>query len=169
MVLASCLAPPVDAPVIDPYRPPICRWCPGNRGVDYGTAPGVSVRSVVPGTVTFAGRVGTTAYVVVTIADGRRLTYGGLEQASVKVGERVTIGQTVGITAGPLHFGVRRGELYEDPAVLLQGRPRARLVRVDGQRRPASGNIACGLAPARSFTKKKSRIHPAVAVRPDPR
>lgn len=167
-LLATCVAPPVDAPVVDPYRPPSCLWCAGNRGIDYGTEPGTPVRSVLPGTVTFAGRVATDRYVIVAIADGRRLTYGGLNEVVVGLGDRVVTDQILGITATTLHFGVRRGDLYEDPAVLLQGRGRARLVRVDGRRRPLSDSIPCGSASARPSNTIRSRNQPAVALRPVP-
>ena len=37
----SCLlAPPVAAPVVDPFREPPCAWCPGNRGIEYGPPAG---------------------------------------------------------------------------------------------------------------------------------
>src|SRR5690606_16673870 len=32
--------PPVDAPITDPFRPPPQPWLPGNRGIEYATAPG---------------------------------------------------------------------------------------------------------------------------------
>ena len=32
--------PPVDAPVTDPFRPPLTPYGPGNRGIDYATVPG---------------------------------------------------------------------------------------------------------------------------------
>lgn len=143
LLLTTCSMAPVDAPVVDPYRPPACPWCPGNRGIDYGTAVGIPVRSVHAGVVTFAGSVATVNYVVVAIPDGRRLTYGGLTDISVGVGDRVSVGQVLGTTGAVLHFGVRRGSGYEDPSVVLQGRSRARLVRVDGLRRPPSGPSRC--------------------------
>ena len=37
---ATCWEPPVTAPMVDPYRPPACPWCPGNRGLTFGTSPG---------------------------------------------------------------------------------------------------------------------------------
>src|SRR5690349_13785767 len=37
--------PPVEAPIIDRFRPPACSWCPGNRGIDYAVAPGTPVRA----------------------------------------------------------------------------------------------------------------------------
>jgi murein DD-endopeptidase MepM/ murein hydrolase activator NlpD len=129
----SCWLPPVDAPVIDPFREPACVWCPGNRGLEYGTAPGVAVRAVSTGTVTFSDQVAGTGYVVVRHADGRRATYGGIERTDRAPGQVVVAGSIVGVTTGTFHFGLRDGERYLDPAQHL-GRPvtRARLVPVDG-------------------------------------
>lgn len=163
LALLACAAPPVDAPVIDPYRPPACTWCAGNRGVTYGTEPHSIVRSVLAGTVTFVGRVVHDRYVVVGTDDGRRLTYGGLETHTVEVGDRVAGGQQLGTSTDVVHFGVRRGATYEDPATVLTGRPRARLVRLDGRRRPPSASISCGLAAARPSSNTISWLPPAVA------
>lgn len=150
LVLLTCVAPPVDAAVIDPYRPPACPWCAGNRGITYGTEPRTPVRAVLPGIVSFSGRVVDVAYVVVAVGDGRRLTYGGLERADVPVGARVSVGETLGVSSTTVHFGVRRGSSYEDPMGVLTGRTRARLVRLDGRRRPPSASIPCGPATAGS-------------------
>ena len=35
--------PPVDGPIVDRFDPPAQRWQAGNRGVDYGVAPGTAV------------------------------------------------------------------------------------------------------------------------------
>lgn len=132
---APCWRPPVDAPVVDPFREPACRWCPGNRGIEYGTRPGAPVRAVAAGTVDFAGVVAGTGYVVIRHGDGRRATYGGLADRRVSRGDVVVAGTVVGKAAGPVHFGLRDGEVYVDPAPLLGrlvGRPR--LVPVDGRR-----------------------------------
>lgn len=143
LVMSTCALAPVDAPVIDTYRPPACRWCPGNRGIDYGTQVGTPVRSVLAGVVTFAGPVATIGYVVVALPGDRRLSYGGLVDIRVAVGDRVASGHILGATGTSLHFGVRRGDGYEDPDVVLRGRSRARLVRVDGLRRPHSTSSRC--------------------------
>lgn len=161
--LLACLAAPVDAPIVDPFRPPACAWCPGNRGVDYGTRPNTPVRSVLPGVVTFAGPVVDNRYVVVSLADGRRLTYGGLLRVDVTAGDHVTVGQVLGTSTTVLHFGVRRGDTYLDPGTALAGRSRARLVRLDGRHRPPSASISCGLASAESSSRTISRLPPAVA------
>jgi murein DD-endopeptidase MepM/ murein hydrolase activator NlpD len=129
----ACWLPPVEAPVVDPFRPPPCTWCAGNRGLEYGTVSGVAVRAVAAGEVMFSGTVAGERYVVVRHADGRRATYGGLASSTFRAGDAVVAGMSVGITAGHLHFGLRDGENYIDPAPFL-GRlvGRSRLVPDDG-------------------------------------
>lgn len=137
-VAAPCWRPPVDAPVTDPYRPPTCRWCPGNRGIEYGTVAGQTVRAVDTGEVTYAGSVAGRRYVVVEHADGLRVTYGELGSIAVERGDLVIRGQRIGTTGTTFHFGVRRGDEYLDPTPLLaerHGRPR--LVPSDGSPGPA--------------------------------
>ncbi len=123
------LSLPVEADVIDPYRPPQCTWCPGNRGITLDSQPGESVRAVRSGYVTFVGRVVGTGYVVVDIGGGLRVTYGGLTPGPFKIGDPVPLGSVVGVAEGPLHFGVRHHDLYVDPAILWEYRTvRARLI-----------------------------------------
>ncbi|MGH9132727.1 MAG: peptidoglycan DD-metalloendopeptidase family protein [Ilumatobacteraceae bacterium] len=129
----ACWLPPVGAPVVDPFRPPPCSWCAGNRGLEYGTADATVVRAVAAGVVTFSGRVAVARYVVVRHADGRRATYGGLAGSSLGVGDAVASRSVIGTTVGHLHFGLRDGDTYLDPAPFLGrlvGRPR--LVPDDG-------------------------------------
>jgi murein DD-endopeptidase MepM/ murein hydrolase activator NlpD len=155
LAVAGCWLPPVDAPIADPFRPPACVWCPGNRGIEYATLPGVPVRAVAAGTVTFSGVVAGTTYVVVRLGDGRRVTYGGLDGVALRAGDVVATGHVVGRTAGPLHLGLREpavdgdtevGERYVDPAPFL-GRlvGRARLVPTDGtpRRPPPPPRLVC--------------------------
>lgn len=132
-VAGACWLPPVHAPVVDAFRPPACVWCPGNRGIQYDTGPGVPVRAVASGTVTFSGKVAGVGYVVVRHVDGRRATYGGVIGRPHGAGAVVIARAPVGITHRDLHFGLRDGDHYVDPAPHL-GRPtyRARLVPLDG-------------------------------------
>src|SRR5690242_4351821 len=67
--------PPVDAPVIDPFRPPPNPYAAGNRGLEYGTAPGDPVRASADGIVIFAGQVGGTLHITIRHADGLRTSY----------------------------------------------------------------------------------------------
>ena len=131
-------APPVDAGVVDPFRPPASPYGPGNRGLDYATAPGTVVRASAGGEVVFAGLVGGSSHVVVLHADGLRTSYSFLATTAVRRGDAVAAGQPVGTTAGALHFGARAGDAYVDPAALFgTGPPRVHLV-ADDLRRPGS-------------------------------
>ena len=126
--------PPVDAPVVDPFRPPATPYGPGNRGWEYATAPGTAIRAAGAGDVVFAGRVGPASAVTVRHADGLRTSYSRLAEVAVAEGDVVAAGQVVGRSAERFHFGVRRGETYLDPAELFAAstppppRPRPRLV-----------------------------------------
>jgi murein DD-endopeptidase MepM/ murein hydrolase activator NlpD len=114
-----CWPPPVSAPVIDPFREPACRWCAGNRGLEYGTTRGARVRAVATGRVSYSGSITGTGYVVVRHGDGLRTTYGNLAERWFGAGDLVLRGATVGLAAGPVHFGLRDGSRYVDPAPYL--------------------------------------------------
>jgi murein DD-endopeptidase MepM/ murein hydrolase activator NlpD len=111
--------PPVDAPVVDPFRPPAARWAPGNRGIEYAPVPGTPVLAAADGAVVFAGMVGGSLHVVVEHPDGVRTSYAFLRTVLVRRGDRVARGRPLG-TAGPtFHFGARVGDDYIDPARLF--------------------------------------------------
>ncbi len=132
-VSAACWREPVIGVVVDPFRPPPCPWCAGNRGLEYRTAPGGRVRSVAAGTVAFSGAVAGTRYVVVTLASGWKVTYGRLAGTAVARGDRVVAGAVVGTVGRAFFFGLRVGGSYVDPAPhlgRLVGRPR--LIPLDG-------------------------------------
>ena len=129
-----CWYPPVTARVTDPFREPACTWCPGNRGLEYGTATGATVRAAATGRVTYAGMIAGTVYVVVRHGDGRRVTYGNLRANSFDVGDLVVRGQVVGRAAGRFHLGVRERDRYVDPAPFIGQLIRSpRLIPVDGR------------------------------------
>lgn len=131
---APLLRPPVPGPVVERFRPPACRWCPGNRGIDYAPPPGTPVLASGAGVVTVAGQVGGTLVVVVAHPDGLRTTYHGLTSVAVARGARVRQGAVVGTASGHLHFGVRRGDVYLDPEGLVGASARRpRLVPVEGR------------------------------------
>lgn len=137
-------APPVDAPVIDPFRPPARPWLPGNRGLEYATVPGAQVRAIGPGTVVFAGPVAGQRYVTVAHPDGLRSSYSYLAVVRVGVGDPVGAGDVVGIAADRFHIGVRRGDTYLDPASLWGQRVsggRVRLVPNDGGHSSVEGSL----------------------------
>ena len=127
--------PPVDAPVVDPFRPPPEDWNSGNRGLEYATVPGTPVAAAAAGQVVFAGQVGGSLHVVVLHDDGIRTSYSFLQTIAVHRGDTVRQGQTVGTAADRFHFGARAGDAYIDPALLFgDGPPEVHLVP-DEQRR----------------------------------
>ncbi|ROS77125.1 murein hydrolase activator EnvC [Cellulomonas sp. PhB143] len=122
---------PGPADVAAPADLPAHDWLPGHRGVDLRAAPGATVLSPADGVVTFAGPVAGRRVLVVTHDGGLRTSLEPVA-ALVDVGDRVRRGDAVGTLTddaghcdGPcVHWGVRRGERYLDPMVLLaQGDP----------------------------------------------
>ncbi len=114
--------PPVDAPIVDGFRPPATPYGPGNRGIDYdvGVSPAsVPVHAVADGEVVFAGRVGTGLHVVVLHADGIRTSSSFLAGVTVRRGDQVAQGERLGTATGRFHFGARAGETYLDPLTLF--------------------------------------------------
>jgi pimeloyl-ACP methyl ester carboxylesterase len=121
--------PPVDAPVVDPFRPPAQKWSAGNRGLEYATTSGEPVAAAADGVVAFAGQVGGQLHVVVLHADGVRTTYAFLRSIDVHRGDTVAQGQRVGTAADTVHFGARIGDVYVDPMLLFgDGPPEVHLV-----------------------------------------
>ena len=123
--------PPVDAPVVDPFLLPQGHYGPGNRGLEYATTPGLAVRSIGAGLVTFAGAVAGRLAVSVRHPDGRVSSLTGLAEVHVAAGDLVARGTTVGTAAERTHLGVREDSRYVDPAPLLCAR-RRRAVLVPG-------------------------------------
>lgn len=113
---------PVDAPVVDPFRPPASPYGPGNRGLEYGTEPGQTVVAVDGGLVSFAGPVAGTAVVVVDHGGGLRSSSVRLTRILVEVGQSVAQGQAIGLADGGFHLGARVGSGYVDPAELVERR-----------------------------------------------
>lgn len=112
-------SPPVDAPVADPFRPPVTEYGPGNRGLAYDLAPATPVRATADGSVVFAGAVGATQHVTVLHADGLRTSYSFLSGVRVRRGDAVRRGDIVGEAGRGFHLGARDGELYLDPESLF--------------------------------------------------
>lgn len=111
--------PPVDAPVVDAFRPPALPWASGNRGLEYDTSPGDPVRASAAGVVTFAGQVGGSLHVTVLHPDGLRTGYSFLAGVLVAQGQAVRQGDLVGRAGDAFHFAARVGDAYVDPAALF--------------------------------------------------
>ncbi len=142
----ACLLPPVDAPVVDPFRMPACSWCPGNRGIEYGPEPDTVVVAAADGEVTFAGTVAGTRWIVIRHGDGLLASYGRLGASRVRVGQHVRGGDWLATTTDRFYFGLRDGDTPVDPTPLL-GRRRypTRLVPLDGRagRPVGAGRLVC--------------------------
>lgn len=114
-----------------------------HSGIDLLAEPGTSVMTVDDGTIAFADGQGNYGnLVVVNHQGGRQTRYAHLDQVSVKVGQVVKAGDslgTVGSTGRPdsdrthLHFEVRynssAGWVARDPETHLKANPAAQLLR----------------------------------------
>ncbi|MFK0154656.1 peptidoglycan DD-metalloendopeptidase family protein [Streptomyces sp. NPDC090493] len=117
----------VRPPVLRGWEPPATVYGPGHRGIDLGAAPGVPVRAVAAGRVSYAGQVAGRGVVSVALTGtDLRTTYEPVT-ATVDKGQEVAAGEVVGTVAGGAHCGARtcvhwgllRGEAYLDPLLLL--------------------------------------------------
>lgn len=113
---------PVEATVVDHFRPPQHFGGPGNRGWEYATSPGSPVRAVAGGVVAFAGPIGGALYVSINHPDGLRTTYSQVSSIAVHRGEVVAAGSIIARTRTRFHFGVIDHGAYRDPATLFAGR-----------------------------------------------
>lgn len=112
--------PPVDAPIIDPFRPPDGPFAAGNRGLEYDTNPGQNVRASAAGVVTFSGQVGGHLFVTVRHSPLLRTTVGFVDAVVVNTGDRVAKGQVIAIAGNTMHFTARQRGTYIDPELLFR-------------------------------------------------
>lgn len=112
--------------VVDGFDPPDQGWGAGHRGVDLAASRGQPVLAAAGGRVSFAKRLSSRGVVVVDHG-AVRTTYEPVDPL-VAVGERVEAGMVIGrIGAGGhcdgacLHFGLKEGDRYLDPALLTGG------------------------------------------------
>jgi len=116
--------------VVGSFDPPAVRWLPGHRGVDLAASPAQTVVAAAAGVITYASNLANRGVVVVDHGPVRT-TYEPVA-ASVDVGTWVSAGDVIG-TVEPgsdhcgevtcLHWGLRRGDTYLDPRLLLGFRP----------------------------------------------
>ena len=129
---------PVHGPVVRGFLAPVTPYGPGHFGVHFAVPPGTPVRAASAGMVSFVGKVNGVLYVVVRHPGDLRTTYGFLASTPVHDRDRVTQGQVLGTTRGPiLHFGLRRGDEYLDPMQVFRP-PRVELAPLDRPERPPS-------------------------------
>ncbi|QIK83235.1 M23 family metallopeptidase [Sanguibacter sp. HDW7] len=122
---------PVTGTVARTAQIPSSPWASGHRGLDMLATPGVGVVAPADGIVGFVGRVAGRGVVVLEHDGGLRSSFEPVSTV-VTVGTRVAAGDVVARVDGApghcapltcLHWGVRLGERYLDPAALL-ARPR---------------------------------------------
>lgn len=122
--------------VVRDFDPPEQRWLAGHRGVDLAGAAGAPVLAAGGGRVTYAGWLVDRGVVVVTHG-ALRTTYEPVDPA-VSVGAVVRPGDELGTLAvegghcapaACLHWGLRRGDTYLNPLLLVRRGP-ARLLPV---------------------------------------
>ena len=161
------------------FAPPALAWASGHRGVDLVAKPGEAILAAASGTVAFAGSIAGKP--VLSIDHGSvRTTYEPVV-STLRVGERVALGQVIGkLGAGGhcrdcLHWGLREGRNYLDPLRLLGNRGgRLRLVaesRREVVKREAQARLAAASAtPAGAITNPAGRpgshgfLHPVAGA-----
>ncbi len=83
--------------------------------------------------VLWAGPVAGALHVTILHPDGLRTSYSFLAHVAVVRGQEVSAGEVIGLSSGRLHFGLRDGDGYLDPASLFgSGSFRVRLVPLGG-------------------------------------
>ncbi|MFD8702310.1 M23 family metallopeptidase [Kitasatospora sp. NPDC059648] len=121
-VVSSGFVAPLAKPVLgEAYGVAGSMWASGHHtGQDFVCSTGTPVRAIANGVVVQAGNGGAYGnQVEIKLADGKYAQYAHLSVIGVKIGQRVTVGQQLGLSGatgnvtGPhLHFEVRTGPNY---------------------------------------------------------
>lgn len=115
-------------------------WLPGHRGVDLAAAVGQPVLAPADGVVVFAGTVVDRGVLTLQHASGLRTSYEPIG-SPLPVGTSVVRGGQAAVVgsgrdhcpaATCLHWGLRRGETYLDPLLLVRTRPPMVLLPLGG-------------------------------------
>ncbi|MFZ1361502.1 MAG: M23 family metallopeptidase [Candidatus Nanopelagicales bacterium] len=127
VVAQGAFKPPVELPLrlIADFDPPAEKWLAGHRGVDLSATAGSPIKSAGAGVVHFVGTVVDRP--VISINHGAlRTTYEPVKSKLV-TGQSVAAGQVIGTIASGghcsercLHWGLKRGEEYLNPLMLLK-------------------------------------------------
>lgn len=125
--------------VVRPFAPGPTPYSPGHYGADLAAAEGQAVLAAGAGRVSYAGLLAGRG-VVVVVHGSLRTTYEPVD-ADVAVGAPVGRGQRLGrVSRGHacpalcLHWGLRRGDSYLDPVLLVRGPVRLLPRDVEGGR-----------------------------------
>ncbi len=150
---------PVPGAVVRPFVAPRAKYGPGHRGADLAAAPGTAVVAAGGGVVTFAGLVAGSLHVVIDHGAGFVTSYSFLAVVSVRRGDRVVRGQTVGVAGGTgaehavgvLHFGLRVDGEYLDPMTLFAPVDLAAVIRLVPTHPPDQVGLSTPAIEARSI------------------
>lgn len=119
-------APVSPVTVVRGFDPPSRPWLAGHRGVDLRTRPGSTVRAAGSGRVAYVGVLAGRGVVVIDHGT-LRTTYEPVD-ADVAPGQHVDRGEPLGRigvgtghcgTGSCLHLGLKRGDAYLDPRLVL--------------------------------------------------
>jgi murein DD-endopeptidase MepM/ murein hydrolase activator NlpD len=146
--------------VVAGYDPPAQRWNAGHRGVDLATHRGAAVLAAAGGRVSFASWLAGRGVVVVDHGSVRT-TYEPVD-ALAAVGDEVEAGAVIGrigrgghCSSSCLHWGLKRGDTYLNPLLLVGGESVLRLLPAD-QRPVAQRRAAKRTAEARVAEREVS-------------
>lgn len=119
---------PVPQPrAVREFRAPDHAYGAGHRGLDLVAEPGQPILAPADGLVRFRGRIVDRGVLTIEHAGGYRSSFEPIDSEllagqSVRAGEPIgRRGTETGHCAGCLHLGVRLGEEYVNPRLLLGG------------------------------------------------
>ncbi len=138
--------------VLERFDLPKEQWGAGHRGVDLVADVGDQVLAAAAGTVTFASQLAGRRVIVVDHGDVRT-TYEPVFGA-VTVGQQVAMGEVIGtlepgthcLSEACLHWGLKQGDTYLDPTLLLGGSTQVRLLPESAEAEAAQRSAARALA-----------------------
>jgi hypothetical protein len=159
--------------IVRAFDPPDAPWGRGHRGVDLAAPAGSPVLAAGPGIVTYAAVLAGRGVIAVAHPGGLRTTYEPVS-ARVSPGQRVSTGDVLGIlTAGHpgcprsacLHWGLRKGETYLDPTILLATGPIRLLPLTDPPAPAAPRTLPAPRTSGQPATASPATASPAAAKR----
>jgi len=153
--------PPVDRPVVDPFRKPRRPWLPGNRGLEYDTRAGDPIRAIGAGTVVYAGVIAGERHLTILHPDGLRSSYSRLRSIIVTSGSWIGLGTVVGTAGERFHLGVRAGSRYIDPGSLFVAEVTKPILVPSSRIRSRAGWIDSGHRPDRPHPQRVAPIRGA--------
>ena len=160
------------ATVVRPFSAVDQPYGAGHRGIDLAADPGDPVDAAASGVVTFAGWVAGRPLVVVGHGQGLLTSYEPVNPI-VSPGQQVGGGQVIGVVARTpwhcgwfvcLHWGLRDGERYLDPVVMVDRGP-PRLLPLSPNS-PAPARRVTSVSAAGAASDPRATVVPSAPRRP---